>query len=89
MTNYQGMPLPTWVKFTICVAFDLFDFTVGRLMLGVSLFGEVATAAIMFVLWGPKGLIALWEAFDITEQLDGFVPTSTLIAIAAHRKDQT
>lgn len=84
--NYQGMPMPVWAKFTICVLFDLFDFTIGRLLLGVSLLTEVGTAAIMFVLWGPIGLLAIWEAVDITEQLDGFIPTNTLIAIAAHRK---
>jgi hypothetical protein len=86
--NYQGIPMPTWAKFTVCVAFDLFDFTIGRLLLGVSLLGEVGTGVIMFVLWGPIGLLALWEAIDITEQLDGFVPTSTIIAIAASRRAQ-
>lgn len=85
MTSYQGLPLPVWAKFAVCLGFDLFDFTVGRLMLGVSVFGELATAAVLFVLWGPKGLLALWELIDVTEQFDGFVPTSTLIAIAAHR----
>lgn len=84
--HYQGAPIPTWVKFTICVGFDLFDFTIGRLLLGVSLIGEVGTAVILFVLWGPIGLFALWEAVDVTEQLDGFIPTNTIIAIAASRK---
>jgi len=86
MGDYQGVPLPVWAKFTICVLFDLFDFTFGRLMLGVSLITEVGTAAIMFVLWGPIGVFALWEVIDPTEQLDGFVPTNTLIAIAASRR---
>lgn len=86
MQNYQGIPMPVWAKFTVCVLFDLFDFTIGRLLLGVSLLGELGTAVIMFVLWGPIGLLALWEAVDITEQLDGFVPTNTLIAIAASKK---
>ena len=86
MHNYQGIPIPTWAKFTICVAFDLFDFTIGRLLLGVSILGELGTTVIMFVLWGPIGLFAIWEAVDFTEQLDGFVPTNTLIAIAASKK---
>lgn len=81
--------MPTWAKFTVCVAFDLFDFTIGRLLLGVSLIGEVGTAVILFVLWGPIGLFALWEAIDVTEQLDGFVPTNTIIAIAASRKQSS
>jgi len=86
MMSYEGMPLPVWMKFAVCIGFDLFDFTVGRLLLGVSLFTDVASAAIMYVLWGPKGLFALWEVLDPTEQLDGFVPTNTLISIAASRK---
>lgn len=86
MNNYQGIPIPVWAKFTICVLFDLFDFTIGRLLLGVSLLGEVGTAVIMFVLWGPIGLFAIWEAVDITEQVDGFIPTNTIIAFAASRK---
>lgn len=86
MQHYQGIPMPTWAKFMICVLFDLFDFTIGRLLLGVSLLGEIGTAVIMFVLWGPIGLLAIWEAIDITEQLDGFIPTNTLIAIAASKR---
>lgn len=86
MTNYQGIPMPVWAKFAICVLFDLFDFTIGRVLLGVSLLGEVGTAVIMFVLWGPIGLFAIWEAVDVTEQLDGFIPTNTIIAIAASKK---
>lgn len=86
MGSYQGAPFPAWLKFTICIGFDLFDFTVGRLLLGVSLISDVATAVVLFVLWGPMGLFALWEMVDVTEQIDGFVPTSTLIAIAAHRR---
>lgn len=86
MHNYQGIPIPTWAKFTICVVFDLFDFTIGRLLLGVSILGELGTTVVMFVLWGPIGLFAIWEAVDFTEQLDGFVPTNTLIGIAASKK---
>lgn len=86
MRDYQGIPMPLWAKFTICVVFDLFDFTVGRLLFGVSLLTEIGTAAIMFVLWGPIGLLAIWEAVDVTEQIDGFIPTNTIIAIVASRK---
>lgn len=86
MMNYEGMPLPVWMKFAVCMGFDLFDFTIGRLLLGVSVVTDIGSAAIMYTLWGPKGLFALWEVFDPTEQLDGFIPTNTLIAIAASRK---
>ena len=86
MTNYQGMPLPVWVKFAICIGCDLFDMTIGRLLIGVGIFTDVVSALILFALWGPLGLLAVWEAADLTEQFDGFVPTNTLIAWAAHKK---
>lgn len=84
--NFQGMPIPVWAKFTICIVFDLIDMTVGRVMLGVGIFTDIGNALIMFALWGPIGLLAAWEALDVTEQIDGFVPTNTIIAWAAHRR---
>ena len=60
--------------------------TIGRFMIGASLFTDGANALVMYLLWGPLGLTAAWETFEPTEQLDGFIPTNTLIAIAAHRK---
>jgi hypothetical protein len=83
---FQGLPLPVWAKFTFCVAADLFDMTVGRIMLGVGTFGDVGNALVMFLLWGPLGLLSIWEAADVTEQLDGFIPTNTIIAWIAHKK---
>lgn len=84
--GFQGLPLPVWAKFGICIAFDLIDMTVGRVLIGVSLFSEAFTALVMFALWGPIGLLAIFEAVDVTEQLDGFIPTNTLIAWAAHKR---
>jgi hypothetical protein len=83
---FQGLPLPAWAKFTFCVAADLFDMTVGRIMLGVGTFGDVGNALVMFLLWGPVGLLSVWEAVEVTEQLDGFIPTNTIIAWIAHKK---
>lgn len=86
--GFHGIPMPVWAKFGICILFDLIDMTIGRVMLGVSLFSEGVTALVMFALWGPLGLFAIWEAVDITEQADGFIPTNTLIAWAAHKRHQ-
>ncbi|UPT62350.1 MAG: hypothetical protein M0D54_18600 [Hyphomonadaceae bacterium JAD_PAG50586_4] len=35
----------------------------------------------LFALWGPAGLANLWELFDVTDQVDSFIPTATLIAL--------
>jgi len=77
---YEGLPIPVWAKFCFCLVFDLFDFTFGRLMLGVSIFSDVGSALLMCLLWGPMGLLNMWEVVDPTEQIDGFVPTNTLVA---------
>lgn len=84
--TFTGLPLPYKTKVGICVAADIFDMTAGRLLLGAGTVGDVITGFIMFMLWGPLGLAAIWEVADVTEQLDGFVPTNTLIAIVAHRR---
>lgn len=84
--SYQGLPLPVPLKFAICIIADIFDFTVGRLLLGVGTVGDVLGAVVLFILWGPKGLFAIWEAFDVTEQFDGFIPTNTIIATIANKR---
>lgn len=86
MIDYHGLPLPNWSKIAFCIGCDLFDMTIGRLLLGVSIFTDVVGALVMFLLWGPKGIFALWEVLDPTEQIDGFIPTNTIIAFAASRK---
>jgi len=86
MLNYQGLPLPSWMKISFCIGCDLFDMTIGRFMLGVGVFTDVVSALIMFLLFGTIGLFAIWEAADVTEQLDGFIPTNTIIALAAHKR---
>jgi len=68
-------------KLAIAVLLDLLDFTLGRI-LGAGTALDIVFAGIAFVLWGPIGLLALWEAIDVTDQADGFVPTMTLIALS-------
>jgi hypothetical protein len=67
-------------RLALSVAIDVFDFTFGRL----PVFGSVTEglgAGVLFVLWGPAGLLNLLELADITEQVDGFIPTATLIGL--------
>jgi hypothetical protein len=72
-------------KLAIAVLLDILDFTLGRI-LGAGTVLDIVFAGIAFVLWGPVGLLALWEAIDVTDQVDGFVPTMTLIALSQMRK---
>lgn len=72
-------------KLSIAVLLDVLDFTLGRI-LGAGTVIDIIFAGIAFVLWGPIGLLALWEAIDVTDQIDGFVPTMTLIALSQMKK---
>ena len=67
-------------RLALSVIIDLCDFTFGRIpILGTvedGVGGIVATA-----LWGRAGLVYFWELLDVTDQIDGFVPTATLIGL--------
>jgi hypothetical protein len=71
-------------KLILAVLLDVLDFSLGRLI-GAGTVIDLIFGAIALVLWGPVGLIAFWEALDVTDQFDGFVPTMTLIAISQLR----
>lgn len=68
-------------KLLISVLLDILDFTIGR-MVGAGMVTDLVFAAIAVVMWGPAGLAAFWELLDPSEQIDGFVPTMTLIALS-------
>lgn len=68
-------------KLAVCILYDLFDCTVGRLMFATPFLGEILGVALGCALFGPSGLFYALEALDPSEQLDGFIPTATLIAL--------
>lgn len=69
-----------FIRLALSLAIDIADFTIGRALFPVP-WEEGVGAAILFLLWGPAGLVYLWELADLTEQLDGFIPTATLIGL--------
>lgn len=69
------------VKLVIAVALDIADFTIGRIP-GLEIIVDIALGAAAVVLFGWSGLFAFWEVADPTGQIDGFVPTLTLIALS-------
>ncbi len=70
------------IKLGICMGMDILDFFIGRI-LGFGIVFDVGCALIAVALWGNRGWWALWEVVDVTEQIDSFVPTCTIIAIRA------
>jgi hypothetical protein len=77
--------LSWWAKLAIAVLVDFFDFTLGRLLFVIPFGGEIIGAAVGVALFGWKGLFYLLEAIDPTEQIDGFIPTCTIIALGARQ----
>ena len=68
-------------KLVAAVLLDIADFTIGRII-GFGTGFDIVLAGIGFALFGWKGLAQLWEVADPTDQIDGFVPTLTLVALA-------
>lgn len=68
-------------RLAVCILYDLFDFTIGRVLFPVPFLGEVVGCALCCALFGVEGMLYGLEAIDPTEQLDGFVPAATLIAL--------
>lgn len=69
-------------KLAICIAYDLFDMTIGRILFIAPFSGEIVGCVICSSLFGWRGVFYGLEALDPTEQLDGFLPLATIIAIA-------
>jgi hypothetical protein len=68
------------VKLCICILTDLFDMTIGRVFFAGT--GELVGCGVACSLFGWHGMWYGLEFIDFTEQLDGFVPTATIIALA-------
>lgn len=68
------------LKLGVCLFLDFLDFTIGRLM-GFGIIFDLGCALIAAALWGKRGWWCLLEVLDITEQIDGFVPSCTLVAL--------
>jgi hypothetical protein len=74
-------------KFALSIGFDLFDFTIGR----IPIFGTLVDAGgtmLSFWLWGRIGLGEGWELLDPTDQIDGFVPTVTIMGCISLIRDK-
>lgn len=69
-----------FIRLGVSIVIDVLNVTIGR----IPIIGEAedgVSALLLTVLWGPAGLLSLWELADVTEQIDGLVPTGTLIAL--------
>ncbi len=68
-------------KLAAAIVLDILDFTIGRIP-GFEIAFDIILGVAAVAMWGLPGLIAFWEVGDPTGQIDGFVPTLTLIALS-------
>ena len=68
------------LKFAISIIWDILDFTIFRI-LAFGTFADAISIPIAYTLWGPIGVLAAWELVDLTDQVDGFIPTITIIGL--------
>ena len=69
------------IKLVVCIVYDVFDLTLGRALFLIPFGGEIVGCALCAAMFGKEGLLYGLEAIDMTEQIDGFIPTATIIAI--------
>ena len=84
MIDVPGMMsgIPFIFKLGICICWDIVDFTVGRIPGSGSIF-DIISGAVAVGMFGTVGVIAFWEVADVTDQIDGFIPTMTAIAVVS------
>ncbi len=69
------------LKLAVCIIYDALDLTLGRTLFVIPFGGELVGCALCAAMFGTSGLLYGLEALDMTEQIDGFIPTATLIAL--------
>ena len=75
-----------FVRLAISVAIDLADLTFGRTLFLLP-WEEGVGAVALFFLWGWPGLLYAGELIEPSEQIDAFLPSATLIALAVGLKN--
>ena len=67
------------IKLVVCIVYDLLDFTLGRALFPIPFLGEIIGCGLCCMMFGRAGMFYGLEAIDMTEQIDGFIPTATII----------
>lgn len=70
----------TLLKFVFSITFDIADFFIGRIPIFGTIF-DILGGFLGLWLWGIPGGLQFLEIIDISDQIDGFLPTLTLAGI--------
>ena len=76
------------LKFTISIIWDILDFSIFRTFY-IGTHADAISIPIAYALWGPIGILASWELLDLTDQVDGFIPTITIIGLMSTFTQET
>ena len=77
--------IKTILKLLVSIGFDAADFFWGRIPIWGTVFDAIGGFLGLW-LWGPIGGAQFWEVLDITDQIDGFIPTLTIAGLIAITK---
>lgn len=67
-------------KLCLSLIYDAVDFFIGRIPVFGTIF-DILGGFLGLWLWGIPGGLQFLEVIDITDQIDGFIPTMTLAGI--------
>lgn len=70
-----------WWRFAVSIAWDGVDFIIGRLPL-IGIIVDVTGVFIAVWLWESRGWFAGLEVLEVTDQVDAWVPSVTLIGLS-------
>ena len=70
-------------KMFVSIAFDLLDMIMPP---GLGTIYDIAGGFLGLMLWGGKGAAQFWEIIDVTDRIDAFVPTLTIMGIFSMRE---
>ena len=73
-----------YAKLAVALVLDLADAVIGR-VIGFGTGFDMVLLAAGLLMFGWKGLFQLWEVAELSDQIDGFVPTLTLLALMEMR----
>jgi hypothetical protein len=80
--NGAGDAIMNLCKLGASMGLDAFDLLFGW-VLGFGILVDLGCGLISAALWGKKGWVALLEVLDITEVIDMWCPTCTIIAVTS------
>jgi hypothetical protein len=84
--NGMGDIVMKFLLLGLSMGLDLFDLLVGW-VLGFGILVDLGCGLISAAMWGKKGWLALLEVLDITEVVDMWIPTCTIIAVTSMKDD--